>query len=189
MEQSNHLGIVDDLQVLTYGEPGQRTFNLTANSERGTAVVWLEKEQLYNIAFSLGNALEQMNPDEEITSRTLPDVPPDSAGDVDFKAARIAMQYDAGRKVFLFAAAGVSPEQIESGDDDPDPIILQFGFSHQQAVYLAKLGMEIVAAGRPICPYCHIAINQGEDHVCERRNGHNIDLSVAILDQLQDDDD
>ena len=189
LEQSTHLGIVDDLQVLTYGEPGQRTFNLTANSERGNAIVWLEKEQIYNIAFSLGNALEQMNPEEEVTSRTLPDIPPDSEGDVDFKAARIAMQYDAGRKVFLFAAAGVSLEQIESGEEDPDPIILQFGFSHQQAVFVARRGMEIVAAGRPICPYCHVAINQGEDHVCERRNGHNIDLSVAILDQLQDDDD
>ena len=189
LEQSTHLGIVDDLQVLTYGEPGQRTFNLTASSERGNAVVWLEKEQLYNIAFSLGNALEQMNPDEEVTSRTLPDIPVDSEGDVDFKAARIAMQYDAGRKVFLFAAAGVSMEQIEAGEEDPDPIILQFGFSHQQAVFVARRGMQIVAAGRPICPYCHIAINQDEDHVCERRNGHNIDLSVAILDQLQNDDD
>ena len=188
MEQSVHLGIVDDLEVLTYGEPGQRTFNITATSERGSAVVWLEKEQLYNIAFSLGNALEQMDPDDEITSPTLPDIPPDSEGDVDFKAARIAMQYDASRKVFLFAAAGVSIEQIKAEEEDPDPVILQFGFSHQQAVFIARRGIEIVAAGRPICPYCHIAVDQGEEHVCERRNGHNTDLSGAILDQLDYDD-
>ncbi len=189
MEQSTHLGIVDDLQVLTYGEPGQRTFNLTAYSERGTAVIWLEKEQLYNVAFSLGNALERMNPDDEITDRSLPDMPPDSEGDVEFKAARIAMQYDAGRRAFLFAAAGISAEEIDAGTEDPDPVILQFGFSHQQAVFVAQRGMEIVAAGRPICPYCHRAIDQGEDHVCERRNGHDADLGAVIIENLEDDED
>ena len=189
MEQSTHLGIVDELQVLTYGEPGQRMFNITVQSERGSAVVWLEKEQLYNIAFSLGNALERMNRDEEISERTLPDIPPDSEGDVEFKAARIAMQYDAGRKVFLFAAAGIDTEQIEAGTEDPDPIILQFGFSHQQGVFLAEQGMEIVAAGRPICPYCHTAINQDEEHICERRNGHDIDLGGSMIEQMRDEKD
>ena len=188
MEQSTHLGIVEDLQVLTYGEPGRRTFNITVLSERGSAVVWLEKEQLYNISFSLGNALERMDPDEEISDRSLPDIPPDSEGDVDFKAARIAMQYDAGRKVFLFAAAGVSTDQIEAGDEDPDPVILQFGFSHQQGVFLAERGMEIVAAGRPICPYCHIAIDQGDEHMCERRNGHDIDLGAQAIEQIREEE-
>ncbi len=189
LEQSTHLGIVDELEVLTYGEPGQRTFNITAYSERGSAIVWLEKEQLYNIAFSLANALDRMNPDDEIVDRTLTDIPDDSEGDVEFKAARIAMQYDAGRKVFLFAAAGIDMEDINAGEEDPEPIILQFGFSHQQAVSIAQRGMDIVAAGRPICPYCHIAINQGEEHTCERRNGHDIDLSTLIAEQLYDDDD
>ncbi len=189
MEQSTHLGIVDDLEVLTYGEPGQRTFNLTANSERGSAIVWLEKEQLYNIAFSLGNALENMDPEEDIADRFLPDMPPDSTGDVEFKAARIAMQYDSGRKIFLFAAAGVTLEQLEAQEEDPDPIILQFGFSHQQAVHVAQHGLEIVAAGRPICPYCHSAINQGEEHECQRRNGHDIDYGTLVVEQLYGDDD
>ena len=188
MEHSTHLGVVDDLQVLTYGEPGQRTFNITVYSERGSAVVWLEKEQLYNIAFSLANALERMDPDEEVSDLSLPDIPDGSEGDVDFKAARIAMQYDAGRKVFLFAAAGVSMDQIEAEVEEPDPVILQFGFSHQQATFVARRGMEIVAAGRPICPYCHLAINAGEDHVCERRNGHDADLGTIIVEQLYDED-
>lgn len=189
MEQSTHLGIVDDLEVLTYGEPGKRTFNLTANSDRGSAIVWLEKEQLYNIAFSLGNALESMNPDDEITDFDIPDMPDDSTGSVEFKAARVAMQYDSSRKLFLFAAAGVTLEQLEAGEDDPDAIIVQFGFSHQQAVYVAQRGLEIVAAGRPICPYCHVAINQGDDHVCQRRNGHDADYSTLVIEQLYGDDD
>ena len=188
LEQSTHLGIVDDLQVLTYGEPGRRTFNITVQSERGSAVVWLEKEQLYNISFSLGNALEQMDPEEEISDRSLSDIPPDSEGDVEFKAARIAMQYDAGRKVFLFAAAGISSDQIEAGEDDPDPIILQFGFSHRQGVRLAERGMEIVAAGRPICPYCHIAIDRGDEHLCERRNGHDLDVGSMAVEQIREEE-
>ena len=189
MDQSTHLGIVEDLQVLTYGEPGRRTFNITAHSQRGTAIVWLEKEQLYNISFSLGNVLEKIDPEDEIADMSLPDIPIDSEGDVEFKAARIAMQYDASRRVFLFAAAGIDLEQIEASEDDPDSIILQFGFSHQQAFFIARRGMEIVAAGRPICSYCHIAINQDEEHLCERRNGHDIDLGMVILDNVEDDED
>lgn len=189
LEQSTHLGIVDELEVLTYGEPGQRTFNLTAYSDRGSAIVWLEKEQLYNVAFSLANALEKMDPEEEITDPSMGEVPPDSEGDVEFKAARIAMQYDASKKLFLFAAAGVNPEQIEEQAEDPDPLILQFGFSHRQAVHISQRGMEIVAAGRPICPYCHVAINQEEEHVCERRNGHDVDLGTIIVEQLYENDD
>ena len=188
LEQSTHLGIVDILHVLTYGEPGQRTFNITVESERGSAVVWLEKEQLYNVAFSLANALEEMDPDAEIAGDTSIDIPPDSEGDVNFKAARIAMQYDARSKVFLFAAAGISMEDMELGIEDPDPVILQFGFSHQQGVHLASRGMEIVAAGRPICSYCHLAINQDEEHICERRNGHDIDLGSIVIEQLREED-
>ena len=188
LEQSIHLGIVDDLQVLTYGEPGRRTFNITVSSERGSAVVWLEKEQLYNIAFSLGSALEDLQVDVEITDYELPDLPPGSEGDVDFKAARIAMQYESPRNLFFFAAAGVSTDQIEDEVEDPDTVVLQFGFSHQQGAFLVERGMAIVAAGRPVCSYCYVAVDSGEEHICERRNGHDTELGSIVADQIREED-
>ncbi len=188
MERSTHLGVVDEILVLTYGEPGERTFNITAESGRGTAVVWLEKEQLYNIASSLADVISQIDSDQEVEGPPFTDYPEDSDGDIEFKAVQIALRYEDGRKLFVFAAAGVDTDRSEEGSEDPDALIVQFGFSHRQAVYVARHGLEIVAAGRPICAYCGTAINQGEEHECTRRNGHHADHSAEAIENLLDEE-
>ncbi len=190
MARRKYLGLAEVVQPITYGEPGKRTFNVTAESERGSGTVWLEKEQLYSIAESLGSAL--------ILIDAAP-APSDDAGEFDesdegepgshieFKAWQIALQYDERRRVFVFAAAGPDPDVPErERGDDPDALMLHFAFSHEQASELAAKGMEIVAAGRPICPYCSNAIDQGESHLCHRRNGHSIEASGSILDAIDE---
>ena len=47
------LGLTDSIEAETLGEPGQRTFNIKARSGRGEAVVWMEKEQLFQVGVSL----------------------------------------------------------------------------------------------------------------------------------------
>ena len=47
------LGLVDSLTPESIGEPGQRTFKITATSSRGEAIVWMEKEQLFQIGVSV----------------------------------------------------------------------------------------------------------------------------------------
>ena len=47
------LGLVDSLTPESIGEPGQRTFKITATSSRGEAIVWMEKEQLFQISVSV----------------------------------------------------------------------------------------------------------------------------------------
>ncbi len=190
MARRKYLGLVEALQPITYGEPGQRTFNVTVESERGSGTVWLEKEQLYSIAESLGSALSLIDtvpePSEDADEVTESDEG-EPGNHIEFKAWQIALQYDERKRVFLFAAAGPDPDvPEEERGDDPDALMLHFAFSHEQASELAAKGIEIVSAGRPICPYCSIAINQDETHVCHRRNGHSIEDSGSVLDAIDE---
>ena len=192
MARITYLGLVDELQPLTFGEPGKRTFNITVSSTRGSGVVWLEKEQLYNIADSLGTALARTDSIPEPDYDDDADIPPDfDGGDLvdhtEFKAWQIALQYDERRRIFIFAAAGPDPAiDPEQQRDEPDAVMLQFAFSHRQGIELAMQGIQIVAAGRPICTYCGVPINRNEPHKCQRRNGHNPEAAIETLDHRDD---
>ncbi len=188
MARRKFLGLVDQLEPLTYGQPGERTFNITAQSQYGTGVTWLEKEQLYSISDSLGSAISLLEIAPDPTADAGQAVKPDEddpSDYVEFKAWQISLQYDEQHQIFLFTAAGPDPDATEDEQsENPNAIILHFGFSYQQAGQLAARGMEIVAAGRPICPYCGIPIEDVEDHKCRRRNGHHAEEARAILDAL-----
>lgn len=190
-----NLGHVDELQVLTYGEPGQRTFNITAASQHGSGVVWLEKEQLFNIAESLARALdllgERVDPaiddDEDLGGGEEGDEEDWMDDTIEFKAWRIAMQYDDRRKLFQFAAGGPEPDaEPRETMDSPHDNNVVFYFSQEQAESLMTRGLEIVNAGRPLCPHCGVPINSGEEHVCQRRNGHDPEELRQVMDSLED---
>ena len=44
---------IDIMEATDVGEPCQRTFKITVSSPRGEAVVWMEKEQLFQIGLSI----------------------------------------------------------------------------------------------------------------------------------------
>lgn len=196
MPRSVNLGLVDELDVVSIGEPGNRTFNLSAYGTHGSGIVWIEKEQLFNIAESLGRALELLSeivdPNvEEDSDVADEEVELDAAyvddGDVEFKAWRIEMQYDDRRKLFHFIAEGPDPEADErEAIESPHDQKVSFYFSHEQARHIANRGMEVVYAGRPLCPHCGVPINRDEEHVCERRNGYHPDDARDIVRAIED---
>ncbi|MDQ2903995.1 MAG: DUF3090 family protein, partial [Chloroflexota bacterium] len=54
---STDLGIVELLGAEAVGQPGQRRFRLFARSSRGTAVMWMEKEQLSTLSVAVDRLL------------------------------------------------------------------------------------------------------------------------------------
>ena len=175
-----NLGLIEELEVITYGEPGQRVFNITATSRHGTGVVWLEKEQLFDIASSLLRAAEIIGDvvDPNVgEDDDLGDSDDDDSWDedtVEFKAWIIEMGYDDDRKLFRFAAGGTPPDaDLSEMPDESDFNRVWFMFSHHQAVQMSRQGMDIVRAGRPLCVYCGGSLDADSDHLCPRRNGHN----------------
>ena len=167
--ERNDLGLVDFLTCESIGEPGQRTFNITAHSERGETVVWMEKEQLFHVGISLKQFLA--------TRETPPDPAPFDSPSIDsavpvhveFKTGDISLQHDPASDVFTLIATGISREEQES---EPLAQVI-FSFQRSQAEEISKRSVAIVAAGRKPCPLCEAPLTPGENHFCAKVNGYN----------------
>lgn len=171
-DQRVDLGLVDSIRAATIGEPGQRTFNITAQSARGTAIVWMEKDLLLQLSLAIRQLAEE---------QTAPDAPtafvPEYAhtGDpvsVEFKAGDMRLQYDAAADVFTMEATDPGDRDDDDAEDAEEQVAVQFSFGRSAAEEMAEEGQNIVAAGRPICPYCHSPI-EPDGHVCPKTNGHS----------------
>ncbi|MDQ1367417.1 MAG: hypothetical protein QOE57_3459, partial [Acidimicrobiaceae bacterium] len=49
--------------------------------------------------------------------------------------------------------------------------LARFGATRTQVAALARRGMELVEAGRPLCPLCGFPLDS-EGHACPRTNGN-----------------
>ena len=162
------LGLVDSLTPESIGEPGQRTFKITATSSRGEAIVWMEKEQL----FQIGVSVKQLTATRKEPSQPAEFVPDSPAGPfpiaAEFKTGELALKHDGASDVFtLEAKSGESDE--ENPSTEPDSV--QFSFTRRLGEQMADKALEIVAAGRRPCPLCGGPINP-DGHFCVKVNGH-----------------
>lgn len=57
---SKDLGPIDTLGAEAIGQPGQRRFRLFARSKRGSAFMWMEKEQLNHLSLIIDRFLAQL---------------------------------------------------------------------------------------------------------------------------------
>lgn len=169
-DQRVDLGLVDSITAATIGEPGQRTFNIAARSARGQAIVWMEKDQLLQLSL----AIRQLSEDQEAPNPPAPFFPEYAhSGEpvlVEFKAGDMRLRYDADTDVFTMEAT--DPGNRDDDGDAEEQVAVQFSFGRSAAAEMAEEGQQIVAAGRPICPYCHSVIEQ-DGHVCPKTNGHS----------------
>jgi uncharacterized repeat protein (TIGR03847 family) len=167
--ERNDLGLVDSLHCESIGEPGQRTFNITARSERGEAVVWMEKEQL----FQVGVSIKQFLATRDVTVDPAPFVEPpvDSPVPVhvEFKTGEMSLRHDPSSDVFTMVASDIPHEENQS------ELLAEitFSFKRSQAEDISKASVTVVAAGRKPCPLCEAPLNPGENHFCAKVNGYN----------------
>ncbi|MBI2965343.1 MAG: DUF3090 family protein [Chloroflexi bacterium] len=168
------LGLVDSVVAESIGKPGERTFKVTAQSGRGRAVVWMEKEQLFQVALAIRQfaaATEQPSDPE----RYQPEMPaPPEPTDLEFRAAELSLRHDRSTDIFTVEAANVDADATkETETDDEEPAVaVQFSFSRRGGVKLSEQAIEVCAAGRPHCQLCGGPIDP-EGHVCPKTNGHH----------------
>jgi uncharacterized repeat protein (TIGR03847 family) len=161
-EEPDHkdLGSCSVLDAESVGPPGQRYFRLRVVAEEGAALIWLEKEQLQQ----LGIAIKQMLKTE--MAEAVDEAPSGDAGfsDYEFKVSRLALGQDRDKQKYAILADG--------NVDDDRTVALVFWSDHQQIDRLADRALAVCAGGRPTCPLCSGPLNEGEEHVCVRTNGH-----------------
>ena len=170
-DQHVDLGLVDSIDVETFGQPGQRTFNVTAVSARGRAVVWLEKNLLLQLTLAIRQLLEQRKPPSSPAVYVPEYAHTGDPVSVEFKSSDMSLRYDETSDVFTMEAIEPGDRDDEDSDQE-EQVVVQFSFGRSAADRLSGEGQKIVASGRPFCPYCHAPINP-DGHICPRSNGHN----------------
>ena len=161
------LGLTDFIEAESRGRPGQRTFNITARSSRGEAIVWMEKEQLLQV----GASLKQFLATRESTADPVPfDLDAESIDyliETEFKTPQMTLRHDPASDVFTLSA-----ENYRDRDSTEPEEVVEFSFSRKDAERLADASLKIVASGRPPCPLCTGPLTPGEKHFCVKVNGH-----------------
>ncbi len=162
------LGMASQVQPDALGVPGQRRFRLLVEAQGGSACLWLEKDQLLQLGIAIKRLLAEMSPPAPSSGRGGPPsaVSAPSRSPWEMRITSLSLGQDRARSLFMLAAEGVDAD----GNERPG---LRFWVASHQLDTLADEAFRVCAAGRPLCPLCGASINQGEAHVCVRRNGHH----------------
>ena len=179
------LGAIADIEALTFGEPGLRTFRLDARSGAASCSVWMEKEQLLQLGVYLRDMVGRLSQEERDKESDLREESW-SGGEltVDFKAGQMLLSYDQASNAFYLQAyereleeteEQQEPQEPQGATDDVPPETESVGFwiTTAQAVVLGEESLKICAAGRPTCFLCGQPINP-DGHACPRANGHTV---------------
>ena len=154
------------LRAEAIGEPGQRTFRILAESGSSSAIIWLEKEQLFQLALAI-NQLLATQPESpagtDIPTRPETQPPPTN---VEFKAGHLVLGHDGKSGRFMIDA-----HEAESSESAPHDI--RFWSERSQAGAFAEEALRACASGRPLCPLCGSPIDSS-GHRCPRSNGHRL---------------
>lgn len=180
-EDFQDYGRVESIGAESLGKPGNRRFRLYIAGRRGTASLWLEKQQIEELSLALDQLLAQATGGDALRIEATADpVAPPSAPvdfpdspDVEFQVAGMQIGYDEGRDLMLIRAAPLEVferdgELFARADADPRFEAL---FSRAQAKRLSTNLFAIIATGRPRCPFC--GEQMAEPHVCEKQNGYH----------------
>ena len=71
------LGALSSIYAETFGEPGRRTFRLVLKAGAANILVWLEKEQLFQLGSSLQQAVRRLSAEQRAapSGPTVPEWP------------------------------------------------------------------------------------------------------------------
>ncbi len=157
----------------TIGAPGDRTFYLQAR--QGAAIVSLivEKTQVAALAARMDDLVSALD-DDAAAPPARDDDPLDEPLVEAFRAGVMALAWDAdaGRIVLEAQPVSESGDYVEVADDMPDgPDVFRVSLPMGPARDFVRRASDLVAAGRPTCPFCDQAIDE-RGHLCPRMNSH-----------------
>lgn len=179
-------GRAEILDAEAIGQPGQRRFRLFARSPRGTASLWLEREQMEALSIALDQMLAQISggavlrPEAQASTPRPPGAPADfpTEADVDFRVAQLTLGYDEDNDAVMLLAAPLEVIEEEGevrAREDVEPRFAAH-ISRQQATRLSGHITSVLAGGRPRCAFCGLPMEP--DHVCAKQNGyHPVELN------------
>lgn len=153
---------LNDLIAESEGEPGYRTFKIIAVSATGSAILWLEKEQLYQLAIAIKQLFASLK-QSDISADNV-ELGEEFNMDIEFKAGSLKLWHDNSTQRIVIDATDIS------SDTDFDTT-LRIWVNSDQAQKFAEGSLNVCVSGRPLCPLCAEPTENGT-HACPRSNGH-----------------
>lgn len=151
------------------GPPGERVFYLQASHGETLVTVRLEKEQVQALAISVEQMLEELEKrrpqsvgEMELISQY--DLVLREPIDPIFRVGQLGLGYDEDADLLIIVAQ-------ELTDDSEEMSVARFWATRGQMKALSEHSLQVVEAGRPICPLCDQPMDP-DGHYCPRRNGH-----------------
>ncbi len=139
------------VRIDTVGPQGQRTFFLQLRGGRRIGTVKMEKQQVAAMADYFESMLEDLPPvtigDDDPPAASSEFVSPD---DFDFVVGAVGVAYQPDDDRVL-----VVLEELVGEDDEAESArSIRFTLSRSRVTELVDQARELVAAGRPPCPFC-----------------------------------
>ena len=170
----------DRIVVGTVGEPGSRSFYLQVRAGSRVTSVALEKEQSAVLARKIEEILDELmvgdgNPFSipAVTPVELVDNDPlDQPVEPEFRTGTLGLGWDPTTVQVVIEAYPLVEAEEESGEGVDDATVepaemLVVRIPVGAARAFAKRTLEVVGAGRPICPLCGNPMDP-EGHICPR---------------------
>ena len=155
---------VSRLNADAVGEPGKRTFRILADSDSSSAVLWLEKEHLYELAMGIQQLIANLPENSGADSYISHDREAPGLTRLEFKIGKLALGHDGGNGMFLIDA-------YDFEDANDEAATIRIWMDREQIKSFSEEALQVCAAGRPICPLCDRPIDPS-GHACPRVNGH-----------------
>lgn len=170
------------------GQPGSRAFYLQAREGTTIVSVVLEKVQVAVLAERLTALLDEVRTrgasvPEEPPADSRDEAPLDEPISEAFRVGTMAIIWDGQEESVVVEARAMTEDEEEAEgegvedetatelkDDENGPDALRVRIEPGRALAFARRALEVVAAGRPPCPFCGQPLNP-EGHICARRNG------------------
>jgi uncharacterized repeat protein (TIGR03847 family) len=155
------LGPVESVHAESFGEPGQRTFRLLAQTGAGTVSLWLEKQQLAMLGSALEDLLARTPEQYELPAAELETS--GFVGDLEVRVGSLALGFDPEGDGFSLEAADFTSALGLSS--------ISLRAQRDQLASLEQEISEIVSQSRPTCALCGQPLASGP-HFCPESNGH-----------------
>ncbi|GCE14304.1 DUF3090 family protein [Tengunoibacter tsumagoiensis] len=190
---SRNIGLVHTIGADAVGRPGQRRFRLFMQGSSSSAFLWMDKEQLRALSEALDRSLALLTDGQILRTeasvnerREIPGLPVDfpAAPTYDTQVGQMRLSYDEGTEYFLLYAVPIEAvlENEESQLFVNEEDLFSCAFTRQQAQELSRVIIDLIAAGRPVCPLCHAPLDGGP-HACVKQNGHR---DIVRIEEVED---
>jgi len=155
---------VEHIAVAAVGEPGQRQFFLLASGLGRTLTLTCEKSQIQALLLRLTQMMEAQGVEALEASGPATGLEP---GEPEWQVAEMGLGYHEARKMFVLVASQGTAGEGEPSEEAPS---VRFWLSHDQVAAFSKQAQSVLAAGRPLCPRCGLAMDPS-GHPCPVLNG------------------